>query len=218
MNFEQILEREIIHQDCYNLKNFSLEDDCTIIDVGANIGIFSKYISELYPKSKVFSYELVERNYKEAKERLKNFRNVCLENQGVIGDSNPHGIFLHESNRGGHKVIFDDSLDYLNKDLFEKANGKQITKEEFSYKRFSQILQEINCQIDLFKLDCEGGEYDILFQCDRLDLFKKIDTIVMEVHGRHTDQFSKLKEILLGNYKYFSIKHHLIHCSNIHKF
>ena len=65
MNFEQILEREIIHQDCYNLKNFSLEDDCTIIDVGANIGIFSKYISELYPKSKVFSYELVERNYRD---------------------------------------------------------------------------------------------------------------------------------------------------------
>ena len=218
MSFQQILETEIIKNDCYKLKDFTLSKAPVVIDIGANIGIFSKYISILYPDAKVYSYELVKENYEEAKERLSGVVNIHLENKGIIGDSKPHGIFIHETNKGGHKVIFEDSSDYLNKDVFRKESKKEVQKKQFSYKRFDDLLREVQSKVDLLKLDCEGGEYDILFQCDRLDLFDRIDTIVMEVHGRHTEQFNTLKQILSNNYKYFLIKGHLIYCSNVHKF
>ena len=210
--FHQILVNEVIHGDCYKLKQFKLKDNPNIIDIGANIGVFSKYAAEIYPDSKIFSFELMQSNYEEAKERLSEFDYVLLTNKGVVGDSTPYGVFEHESNRGGHKIIYDDSNDYCNKNIF----SAEFKKQDVNYIRFNEILDQIGEKVDLLKLDCEGGEYDILFQCERLKLFNQIDTIVMEAHGRNMNQFKRLLSILKDNYKFFTVKGHLVYCSNTH--
>lgn len=210
--FHKHLVNEVINGDCYKLKQFKLKDNPNIIDIGANIGVFSKYAAETYPDSKIFSFELMQSNYEEAKERLSEFDYVSLTNKGVVGDSTPYGIFEHESNQGGHKIIYDDSNDYCNKNIF----SAEFKKQDVNYIRFNEILDQIGEKIDLLKLDCEGGEYDIIFQCERLELFNRIDTIVMEAHGRDMNQFKRLVSILEDNYKFFTVKGHFVYCSNTH--
>jgi FkbM family methyltransferase len=209
-SFYQSLVNEVILGDCYKLKKFKLKHNPNIIDIGANIGVFSKYAAEIYPDSKIFSFELMQSNYEEAKERLSDFDYISLTNKGVVGDSTPYGIFENKSNRGGHKIIYNDSNDYCNKNIF----SAEFKKQDVNYIRFNEILDQIGEKVDLLKLDCEGGEYDIIFQCERLKLFDQIDTIIMEAHGRNMNQFKRLLSILKNNYEFFTVKGHLVYCSN----
>jgi FkbM family methyltransferase len=210
--FHNLIKNEVVTQDCYKLKKFNLKADCNIIDVGANIGMFSEYALQLYPQCNIFAFELVKDNYLAARARLSPFNNVNIFNKAVVGDSTPAGMFLHKSNRGGHKVIFEDSKDYCNKESFNQP----FEKREINYIRFNEVLKQVNGQVDLLKLDCEGGEYDILLQCSKLGLFKRIDTIVMEIHGRHSKEYPIIKKILSDNYKFFNSVNHFIYCSKTH--
>ena len=48
---------EVIHEDCYEMRDFFKSNDKQIdyiIDIGANIGIFTLLSSVLFPKSKKY--------------------------------------------------------------------------------------------------------------------------------------------------------------------
>jgi FkbM family methyltransferase len=212
MSFEYHLINEVVANDCYRISNLNLQKEIpTIVDVGANIGIFSYYAHTKYPKAKIYSFELMEDNYQKAKKRLLDIENIKLYNKGVIGDSNPCGVFTNENNPGGHKVIFEDSKDYCNKNRFL---NKHIPLE-VEYIKFSEIFESLaGTSIDLLKLDCEGGEYDILFQCEKLNYFDRIKNIVMEIHGRTSQEYEYLKQYLNKKYKFFLAEGHYFFCSN----
>lgn len=216
MSFEYHLINEVVAKDCYRIINLDLKNETpTIVDIGANIGIFSYYAHTKYPKAKIYSFELMEDNYQKAKDRLSDIENIELYNKGVIGESKPCGVFTNENNPGGHKVIFENSKDYCNKDRFSNKHSHL----EIDYIKFSDIFESlVHRSIDLLKLDCEGGEYDILFQCEKFNYFEGIKNIVMEIHGRTSEEYIYLKEYLSKKYKFFLSEGHYFFCSNQSEF
>ena len=69
---------------------------------------------------------------------------------------------------------------------FDTSNTRQVEVEAVS---LPDIFSEFKLkEIDLLKLDCEGAEYDILYQCPT-QLFPRIKQMAMETHpGKQSNE------------------------------
>jgi len=85
----------------------------------------------------------------------------------------------------------------LNVSVFNKAVVSKDTPQGINSISFENVLRDL-ASIDLVKIDCEGGEYDILLNSPR-DLLKKIKFLAIEWHDhisihKHEELVSYLKE------------------------
>lgn len=156
----------------------------TIIDIGAHLGGTSMYAARLGVKS--FALEPDPTNFKLLKKNVDenrlNDKIVCIEKAVGTGDSNKK-FYLHKTNSGAsgffpnndgsgvHDSVIVDVIDL--EDLFKEYNIEHC---------------------DLLKLDCEGAEYQILYNLD-VKYFDIIDSIVMEIHREKGEK----KEINMKN-------------------
>mgnify|MGYP001438493336 CR=1 FL=1 len=81
----------------------------TFVDIGANVGWFSKLAADNFIDCQIFSYELDTENYQNATNLLNQYKNVKLFNTAVIGKHRFNKYWKHSSNIGGHKPIFQGS-------------------------------------------------------------------------------------------------------------
>ncbi|MDD2678275.1 MAG: FkbM family methyltransferase [Candidatus Nanoarchaeia archaeon] len=156
-----------------------------ILDVGAQIGVFSNYISKKYPNSTVYSFEPMKDNFKLLKENieLNNNKNVVAINKALFNYSGECYINIDDNNSGGHSLII-----------------KSKKREKIKTISFDDFIKENKIKkIELLKLDCEGSEYGILFKSKK-DNIKKIKTITMEYHDIDNGKsFNELKKFLKNN-------------------
>jgi hypothetical protein len=72
--------------------------------------------------------------------------------------------------------------------IFSDFSGLNTKKISVPAKSLSVIIEENKLdKIDLLKLDCEGSEYDIIYNTDRA-VFLKIGMMVIEVHQIDKEQ------------------------------
>lgn len=149
-------------------KKLNIEEKDTVVDIGGHIGVFSIFASKLANKGKVYSFEpsenfiLLSQNIK-----LNNLTNTVAINKAV-------------SDQTGKKTFFVCSEDSrLNSFYPLKFEGKALTIETISLEDF--IKQNNIDKIDFLKIDCEGGEYEILLNCPK-EVLNKIKKISMEYH------------------------------------
>jgi FkbM family methyltransferase len=142
-----------------------------IVDIGGYIGDFSLYVAH-YLDAKVIAYEPTPENFDLLKKNVAMNAldgKVTFYNKGVGADD---GNLTLNITRGDGAVHVSG---FLYGDAIE-----QITVPSVSIKTiFSENSLE---HIDLLKIDCEGGEFDIL--CSLTDaLTDRIDRIVFEYHA-----------------------------------
>jgi FkbM family methyltransferase len=157
--------KEIIVDNCYEI-NSELVKDKTVIDIGANIGVFSLFASSLGAK-KVIAIEPVNSTFSQLCSNIKEskFDNLfALKN--AVSDSNDQEIEISLTNDSGHNSLYEHS------ELREKV--KTIT--------LSDIINQTEDDDIFLKIDCEGAEYDILLTVNENDM-KKVKNIVMESHA-----------------------------------
>jgi len=174
---------EIFIIGCYDAKSFEI-DNPTIIEVGANTGLFVLRIKNNYPAAKIISFEPHPDNYLSLLETIKinNLNNIFPIKKAVSHDSNGSKLFIHPKNMGGHSLYK------------EQAGDKYISIETTTVE---SIFSDYNIEsCDLLKLDCEGSEYNILKTLTPT-LSKKIHSIIYEPTHRKchidlTDFLNKL--------------------------
>ena len=132
---------EIVKGDIYRLSN--LETPSSIVDIGANIGMFSIMATLMFPKAKIYSYEPQIDVFDILTENTEKYPNIEIYDK-AFGD----GSDLHFSARKGATCL-----------------GHMFTKRSKGYKVNSVDLKNIvtTNDIDLtkesyLKMDCEGGE------------------------------------------------------------
>lgn len=167
----------------YTPKGFEIKKGGTVFDIGAHIGTFSVFASNF--ASKVYCFEPTESNFSLLKENLKinDILNVYPQNIAVSDRNGTKDLFINQNNTGGHSF-------YVNKIDSNKVVVPTVSLENFiDYNDISMI--------DFLKIDCEGGEYDIIMNCPRrvLDIIGKIS---MECHDiddtRNTNALKKFLE------------------------
>lgn len=161
---------EIFFYNLYNQKGFELKKEDLVVDIGAHIGIFSLHASKKC--SKVYSFEPFKRNFEMLMKNIKfnNQKNIFPINMAVSGDSGKRDLFISKTRDCDHSFYFIEGAKDVTKDVVDTISLKDFF-EKYNIER-----------INFLKMDCEGGEYDILLNCPE-EILNKIDKIVMEHHN-----------------------------------
>lgn len=155
---------EIFARDIYNFK--SDKKEFTIIDVGSNVGYSIRYFKEKYPESKIIGYEPLFTTFNKLKKNVSNLKNVEI-NQLAVTYSSGVAQFNYCLDCSGSNSLFFSPIEDLNHCI----NVKTIDAGEI-----------INERVELLKLDCEGGEYDIIQRLVDTNKLSLINQIIVEIH------------------------------------
>jgi FkbM family methyltransferase len=162
---------EIFLNTCYDLDIKSSSP--SIVDIGANVGLFAFRMKQLYPAARIWCFEPLDDNSKRLDRNIHilKLKGIHSYRCGVSDTSGEMPLFVHPTNTGGHTIV--------------KSLADPQSKEHFiKVISMSKIFEIVSAsQIDLLKLDCEGAEELIILSLKREDAVR-IKTIIYEQHGK----------------------------------
>lgn len=164
---------DIIDRQVYCSKCVAIEPNDVIVDIGANIGMFTLVASQR-TRNKVFSFEPLPLNYEYLQRNIatNNCANVTTYNCAVSGMSKTEKLYL--SKFTGGNILYEHTCHTTEGQLDSYIVVPCISLED--------MMRDNNIeQIDLLKLDCEGSEGSILSAASEVTLLR-IRKIVMEFH------------------------------------
>jgi FkbM family methyltransferase len=179
---------EIFIKKVYNPKSMKINAGDTVMDIGANIGIFSLYAARQGARN-LFSIEPLSQNISLIK---TNFKINKINKPKIIkaAVSDKKGIKkLYIGNLDSHGLLFDRNF----RQKFTKfVEVPTLTLKEIIY------INKIT-QINFLKIDCEGSEGEII-KSTKKDVWQKIDKIAIEYHDdvstlSHREIVEKLKSV-----------------------
>lgn len=159
---------EIFGNNCYCPNGFEIKNKDTIIDIGANVGVFSLYASKKAQLGKIYSFEPFKENYEFLIKNLKlnKLKNIFPFNLGVSPKNKKEVLYISDTNCGACNNF--------------KGKGEKIVINCISLKDIFDLNNIQRC--NFMKIDCEGAEYDILFNTPQ-NYLDRIDKISMEYHN-----------------------------------
>ena len=173
----------IIMDNCY-LKGFksnvfSDNGEMVVVDVGANLGFFSLYVKSIFPDARVYCIEPLEENYDFLLQNIH--MNAHIEDSlitlkaAICSESGTITLYASKNER------------FLTAASVLRTNCETI-RYQVPALSFADFFSQYSLdEVSLLKLDCEGAEYDILYNCNQADL-EKVDNIAIEVHKGAGDQ------------------------------
>ncbi|MFN8242233.1 MAG: FkbM family methyltransferase [Bacteroidales bacterium] len=164
------MTNEIVYNRLYTPDGFGIGPEDVVVDIGANIGIFSVYAST-QTKGPIHSFEPFPENYEflEKNAALNNASNINPHKFAVSDKAGTEKLFISESS-GGH-LLFDHNIHgTIQKSIEIHTTTLPALMDEYSLQR-----------IDFLKIDCEGAEGQII-QSTPLEYLQRINRIAMEFH------------------------------------
>jgi FkbM family methyltransferase len=157
---------EVCLHEVYNKPGFEVRNGDLVVDIGAHIGTFSLLAAK--NAAKVYSFEPYPPNFKVFEQNINenSCRNIIAINAAVTKENGHMDLNIATDSSGGHSIFW----------------GAERDKIKVTTINFWEFIEKngVN-QIDLLKIDCEGGEYDILLNSERRDI-RRIAKICMEFH------------------------------------
>jgi len=139
---------EIYFGDVYCQK--ILRAGMKIVDIGANIGVYTVLAAEKAGKDgKVIAVEPEAENYKKLLDNIKlnNFQNVIPINIALTDHEASEKLYI-SPDAGSHSLL---------------SKGDEIISIEIQVKTLDKLLEELNFnRVDIIKIDAEGAEIPIL--------------------------------------------------------
>jgi FkbM family methyltransferase len=148
-----------------------------ILDLGANVGVFTRYCRELFPEALIVAIEPHPGNF----EYLLGIEgNTTLFNMGI-------GIgkllrTIGAANGSGESYISESSLGFMNMDIddqprFETTDVESVTLKEL-FDEFVKPGQKI-----IVKMDIEGAENSLFGHEESVKCLLAADYVVIEIHN-----------------------------------
>lgn len=157
-----------------------------IIDAGANIGLFSVLMANLYPQAKILAIEPDPDNFKHLKKNTDFYTQINLLNYGLWSKNTVLEIIDENFGKSGTRV----------KEAGPDSNS--------SLKAISipELMNNFNLnRIDLLKIDIEGSEKE-LFSRNEDQWLPKTKTLIIELHDKMVPGCSKVFFKKLSNYNF----------------
>ena len=135
-----------------------------IIDAGANIGLSTIYLKNIFPNAAILSIEPSAANFEILKRNVANYADIILFKGALMGASQNVSISNPDDNYASFRVI-------------ENNSCGSITAYPISYFIHQFGLEKV----DFFKMDIEGSEKDVFEKIDT-DTLSKIRAFAIEIH------------------------------------
>lgn len=150
----------------------SLTSKPIIVDVGANAGFFTVFAASLFPKARIYSFEPVPENYQQL------LRNKKRNGQADISCF-PVAVCGHDG-----EIFLNFELEENFTTAATIVSGKAVSGNGLTVSCvcLASIFQKNEIDTcELLKLDCEGAEFEILYNCPS-ETIEKVHRVAMEVH------------------------------------
>ena len=147
-------------------ERFNKDDELVMLDLGANIGIFSLLMSSAFPKAKIYAVEPDEENFRILLKNVGEKKNITCVNVGVWN----RDCMLKLVNPGCESMSF----------RFEESTDNKGTE--------AISIPSILCKyglshVDILKMDIEGGEKSV-FESN-VEWCNDVDFFIIEMHDRY---------------------------------
>jgi FkbM family methyltransferase len=216
----EFLYNEIFCKEIYLKHGITLPDHGTVMDVGANIGMFTLFVCSK-SDCKVYAFEPLPPTYSILSLNTSVLPHVTTVNVG-LSNENKEAAFAYfptmstDSVQIKYRDNHDQDLRYglinhyrndfaeprmLNRFVDHLMSPKLLNEQTYLCKltTISEMIHSYElAQIDLLKIDVEKSEFEVLEGILQED-WGKIKQIVMEVHGLDGEQINRLENIFRTN-------------------
>ena len=152
----------------------AIPDRPTIIDIGANAGFFTFFAASRFPGAKIISYEPIESNFRQLE------RNQAL-NSNVQVLCFQKAVSCYSGKIG---ISFDPGDSFTTSASVFGCSDSQLKTVQVPCVTLQEIFDEHQLdRCNLLKMDCEGSEFEILYNCP-VNYLHRVDQMAIEVHGR----------------------------------
>lgn len=151
----------------------------TVLDLGANVGIFSRYAHELWPDANIIAVEPNPDNCRVFREFTFDKPTKIILIETAVGSGQMYrfqGVV-----NGAHESYLSHGIGY-NKLAFDELNRIGITRDSNVPALMLTDLKKYCSGKVLLKLDIEGNETIIFNDPDSMELMKTFEYICMELH------------------------------------
>jgi len=163
-----------------------IPDNSVIIDIGANIGVFSIFAA-VPENNKVYSYEPMPENFNLLKENIQsnNLGNKIFPfNSGVSSKKETRKLYLGDSPFHSFLPAKESPFNVL----YGATKSPAQAFSQINCLSLKDIFDANSISVcHLLKMDCEGAEYEILYNAPD-ECFKKIKEIRLEYHNHESSQ------------------------------
>lgn len=165
-----VTDRGIFHQVFVELEYefpFNLKENPIIIDAGGNIGLFSVFMKNKFPSSKIITIEPDEENFNLLKKNTSNFDNIFYEKSGLWNKKTKIKVYDKYHTGKSGLIVEEDEI-----------NGN-LDAVSIDY-----LMSKYNIdKIDLLKIDIETSEIEVFSQ-NFENWISKTKYLVIELHDR----------------------------------
>jgi len=209
-----------------------------IVDAGANIGLFSLYMKQKYPASRILAFEPIPLTHEVLRRNLFELHAASTSTtttgedgnggyiktyQTALGSKETTAKFTYYPSAPGNSTLFPDQKEGLKEVVLQKfpehgalAMEKWLSgaeEVEVPVQRLSYFLSQLEggCpeKIDLLKMDVEGGEFEVLGGLDEAH-WGLVQNVVLEISDiRNPGALARMKGLLEG--KGFVVEHGATH-------
>ncbi len=136
-------------------------EDGILLDVGANIGLFTHYVLRERPRCRAILFEPVRALYEVCAERFAGHPNVVVEPFALAHENQHATIWKARHNPGGNSLVYDLMFD---RRAVAEVTEKTVHDEETVECRvFSEYAREKGIEhVDFIKTDTEGFDFRVL--------------------------------------------------------
>ena len=212
------LYAEIFRDECYLRHGICLNDGDTVVDIGANIGMFSLFVLSRCQNANVYAfepspvvYELLKANGEAygsnvrcfqcgVSDRSKTAKFTFYENSSVFSSFHPDAGEDKEAIEAVVRNVLDAEAGEESYDLFVQ----ELTAERLHQRTYQCRLVSVSDiirgnrieKINLLKIDAEKSELEILAGIEEAD-WPRIDQIVIEIHDRTKRAVEQVERLLI---------------------
>lgn len=179
----------IIKETCldrdYESNSVQIKDGWTVVDIGAGIGEFAILVAKEHASSQIYAFEPFPESFVLLEENMSlNMVNNIRAFQTAVGSKSGQMMLAATGEAVQHTTTHSTVLG---------SATSEVRVEGLSLDDLFQVNGIAHC--DFLKIDCEGCEFEILFNASQRTL-KKIDHICLEYH----DAFTEFSHVDLASY------------------
>lgn len=181
---------EMFTENTYLQHGITIPEDAFVVDVGANVGIFSLFVKSQCPKARILAFEPMPHNLSALRKNLElhNATDVEVVPHGLSGAQEGTATFTFFPNLPGNSTRYPAGKK-RDRDAIADAWGDAVGDQLYQGQEFQVTVERLstalarhagNERIDLLKVDVEGAELDVLEGVDAKD-WDRIDQIALEL-------------------------------------
>lgn len=184
LQFEDIWVRQ-----CYTPSDFKVAPGDIVVDIGANLGVFSMWAATRAQGVRVIALEPSPRMFHFLLQNLsRNGLRQVVAVQAACGGETGTAVLYSRGFEGGNSLYSRDNAGRV----FRPMGLVEVLTLDDVFRRY-----QVNV-CNLLKLSCVGAEYEILFNASE-DTLRGIRKISMEYHLGLTDHCPEEMRVFLGH-------------------